>query len=100
MRDRETIILGGFIRNSENLSKSGVPLLKDIPLLGALFSSRSSQKDRAELIVLMRPTVLKTPELAALQVGEEKKRLPGVLRAEQEIGANEHKTVEAEQKRR
>ena len=36
------------------------------------------------MIVLMRPTVLRTPELAALQVAEEKKRLPGVAAAEVE----------------
>ena len=82
VRDRETIILGGFIRNSDTKGKSGVPLLKDIPLLGALFSSRTSAKERKELIVLMRPTVLRTPEIAAAQVTEEKKRLPGVRAAE------------------
>src|SRR5439155_25133285 len=80
VKDRETIILGRFIRNSDPKGKSGVPPLKDIPLLGALFSSRASAKERKELIVLMRPTVLRTPELAAMQVTEEKKRLP-VLRA-------------------
>ena len=82
VKDRETIILGGFIRNSDTKGKSGVPLLKDIPLLGALFSSKTSSKERKELIVLMRPTVLRTPELAAMQVTEEKKRLPGVRAAE------------------
>jgi general secretion pathway protein D len=99
VRDRDTIILGGFIRNSENLSTAGVPLLKDIPILGGLFSSKSSAKERDELIVLMRPTVLKTPELAAMQVVEEKKRLPGVLHAEREMGAEERKEVEAELRR-
>jgi general secretion pathway protein D len=81
VRDRETIILGGFIRNSDDKSKSGVPLLKDIPLLGALFRNASTKKARKELIVLMRPTVLRTPELAALQVDVEKQRLPGVREA-------------------
>jgi len=93
VRDRETIMLGGFIRNSEIKGKSGIPLLKDIPLLGALFSSRSSSKERKELIVLMRPTVLRTPELAAMQVVEEKKRLPGVRAAE---AANERTERAAE----
>jgi type II secretory pathway component GspD/PulD (secretin) len=85
VRDRESIILGGFIRNSDNKSKSGVPLLKDIPLLGALFRSSSSSKARKELIVLMRPTVLRTPDMAALQVDVEKQRLPGVREAEIEL---------------
>jgi type II secretory pathway component GspD/PulD (secretin) len=82
VRDLETIMLGGFIRNSETKSKAGVPLLKDIPLLGALFRSTGEAKERKELIVLMRPTVLRTPELAAMQVELEKDQLPGVRAAE------------------
>lgn len=84
VRDRETILLGGFIRNAETKSKSGVPYLKDIPLLGNLFSSKDSTKSRKELMVLMRPTVLRTPELAALHVDEEKATMPGVRAAEAE----------------
>jgi general secretion pathway protein D len=82
VRDRETIILGGFIRNSDSLDKTGVPYLQDIPLLGYLFRSTGKVKERKELIVLMRPTVLRTPELAAAHVSVEKERLPGVRRAE------------------
>jgi general secretion pathway protein D len=93
VRDGETIILGGFIRNSNNKSKSGVPILKDIPLLGYLFRQTSDSKERKELIVLMRPTVLRTPELAALQVDKEKERLPGVLQAEQDINEFELNAV-------
>jgi len=91
VRDGETIILGGFIRNSDSKQKSGVPILKDIPLLGYLFRSTSDAKERKELIVLMRPTVLRTPELASLQVEKEKKRLPGVLQAEKDINEYELK---------
>ena len=94
VRDRETIILGGFIRNSDTLSRSGVPFLKDIPLLGALFTSRGSAKERSELIVLMRPTVLRTPEAAALQVAVEKKRMPGVMRAEADNVKEEKQAAE------
>lgn len=85
VRDGETIMLGGFIKNSDKSSKSGVPFLKDIPLLGYLFRSTANQKDRTELIVLMRPTVLRTPELAAKQVDIEKERLPGVRAAEADL---------------
>jgi len=99
VRDGETIILGGFIRNSDNTTKSGVPYLKDIPLLGYLFRSTSKSKERKELIVLMRPTVLRTPELAALQVGKEKERLPGVTHAEIELDKEESKSAREAQKR-
>lgn len=100
VRDRETIILGGIIRNSDTKNKSGVPLLKDIPLIGALFSSRDSAKKRQELIVLMRPTVLRTPEAASLQVNIEKERLPGVRAAEKQLDRVELERANKEQKAR
>ncbi|MEK7707144.1 MAG: secretin N-terminal domain-containing protein, partial [Verrucomicrobiota bacterium] len=58
VRDRETIILGGFIRNSDSKSKSGVPYLKDIPILGWLFKKSSWTKDFEELVVLITPRIL------------------------------------------
>ncbi len=52
-----TIILGGLILDNTNKSKSGIPLLNRIPLIGGLFRNTSSTKSRQELIVLMRPEV-------------------------------------------
>ena len=84
MRDRETIILGGFISGERTKSKSGVPILKDIPLLGPLFSSNSRKDDRNELIIMIRPTVLPNPQDAAIAAEEEKNKMPGISVAEQE----------------
>ena len=95
VRDRETIVLGGFIRTGGSDGKSGVPILKDIPLIGMLFNNTSKSKDRSELVVLMRPTVLQTPELAAAYTAEEKSRLPGVRRAEAESLAEEKRQIKA-----
>ena len=91
VKDRDSIILGGAIHSEKDFNKSGVPLLQDIPLLGALFSSRSSNKTRNELLVLMRPTVLKTPELASLQAKKEESRLPGIAHAEAQDNKEELK---------
>jgi general secretion pathway protein D len=98
VKDRDTIILGGAIKSEKQLNKSGVPVLQDIPLLGALFSARSSDKSRDELLVLMRPTVLKTPELAALQARKEEGRLPGIAHLEAQDDKDELKQVQAEEK--
>jgi general secretion pathway protein D len=99
VRDKDTVMLGGFIKNSKSTSRSGVPLLQDIPLLGTLFSQRNNSKQREELIVLMRPTVLKTPEIAAENTITEERRLPGVSAAAAEESADEHKIIEAERKK-
>ncbi len=95
VRDRETIVLGGFIRTSTDNEKSGMPILKDIPLIGPLFTSSSRNRARSELMVLMRPTVLRTPEIAAAETTTLKRRLPGVSSAEAESEADEAKRAKA-----
>jgi len=99
VKDKDTVMLGGFIKSDKSTSRSGVPWLMDIPLLGNLFSSRSDTKGREELIVLMRPTVLQTPELAAKNTIKEEQRLPGVSAAAGESAAEERKLIDAQRKR-
>ncbi len=99
VRDRETILLGGFISSTKNKSKSGVPILKDIPILGNLFRSTSDSDQRKELIILIRPTVLPTPLDAATYASEERAKLPGTRRAEQEFLDSERKLLDDENRR-
>jgi len=82
VRDGDTIMLGGFIKEEKTKSKSGVPYLKDIPGLGVLFRSKNETKSRKEMIVLMRATILQTPEKAAFVASEERANLPGIKQAE------------------
>ena len=91
VKDGETIILGGLIRTAKTKSKSGVPVLKDIPGLGALFSSTSESPTRKELMVLIRPTVLKTPELASLAAQAERQRSVGLRSVERTMTEEERK---------
>ena len=85
VRNGETIILGGFISDSRSTAISGIPGLMNIPGLGNLFRSTSIENLRTELIMLMRPTVLPTPEIAAVVATEERNKLSGVKQAELEI---------------
>ncbi len=89
VRNGETILLGGFISENRTKSFSGVPGLMDIPVLGNLFRSTSMDKKRQELIMLMRPTVLPTPEIAAAVATQERNKLSGVKQAELEIRNDE-----------
>jgi type II secretion system protein D len=56
-----TLVLGGLIKQRNNKSYTGVPLLSRIPLLGSLFRSTTYDKTREELVILIRPTVTFTP---------------------------------------
>ena len=62
VRDKETVILGGLITNEKRTSRSKIPLLGDIPLMGRLFSSQSDEDVQTELIVLLTPYVLTSDE--------------------------------------
>lgn len=57
--DGQIIVLGGLIEDKFTDTVNKVPLLGDIPLLGALFRSQSRQKTRTNLMVFLRPTVLR-----------------------------------------
>lgn len=93
VRNGDIIMLGGFIseRNSEN--KSGVPFLKDIPGIGALFRRKNTSTERTELIILMKATVLESPEDAAYLADWERRMLPGVREAELEFEESERKRM-------
>lgn len=57
LQDGETIILGGLIQDSENKTFNKIPILGDIPLLGKLFSNRSTDKIKSELVIFLTPYV-------------------------------------------
>lgn len=60
--DGSTAILGGLMSSSRSFSDTGVPFLKDIPIAGALFRSRSAVERRTELVILIEPTVVHAME--------------------------------------
>ncbi len=58
LRDGQTLILSGIIQDQERTTISKVPVLADIPLLGALFRSNDKTSERAEVIVLLTPEIV------------------------------------------
>lgn len=58
--DGHTVVLGGLLDNQRERSRSGVPVLKDIPLLGGLFGSQQERHVETELFLFLTPHVLRT----------------------------------------
>ena len=73
VKDGQTLVLGGLIRQSGTAGKSGVPVLYRIPVLGALFGQTNEVQGRTELVVLITPRVVQNSQEAG-QVTEEIKR--------------------------
>ena len=57
--DGDTIVLGGLVDEEAQESESKIPLLGDIPILGKLFTSTSTQKNKRNLLVFIRPTIVR-----------------------------------------
>ena len=62
VEDRETIVLGGLIDDDVQESVKKVPFLGDIPLLGRLFKTTSISRTKRNLMVFLRPTIVRNSE--------------------------------------
>jgi general secretion pathway protein D len=62
VQDGQTLLIGGIIRTDKSKGYTGIPFLSQIPLLGYLFRSTSETLDRNELVILITPHVIASPE--------------------------------------
>jgi general secretion pathway protein D len=78
VQDGQTVALGGLIKDSRDVSRGGVPGLSDLPLLGPLFRATSKGRGRTELLVLLTPSVVRSPEQARRVTDELRERMQNV----------------------
>jgi len=74
VKDGQTVVIGGFMRDRLQKVETGIPILKDLPLLGPLFRRTEKTKDRTELMVFLTPRIVRTPDELRRLLEEEKKR--------------------------
>ncbi len=65
IKDGETLVIGGMIREQEAQIVSKVPVLGDLPLIGVLFRSSSNTKEKAELVIMLTPHIIYDDEQLA-----------------------------------
>jgi len=58
LRDGQTLIVSGIIRDEERVTANKIPILGDLPIIGSLFRRTDKRNQRAELIVLLTPQIL------------------------------------------
>jgi type II secretory pathway component GspD/PulD (secretin) len=59
VRDSQTIVIGGLMKDNDSQTSNWVPFLGDIPLLGWLFKNASTSKQKTNLIILITPHIVK-----------------------------------------
>jgi general secretion pathway protein D len=62
--DGDIVVLGGLLGQDQKLGVDGVPGLSDIPGIGGLFRSKRRENNRTNLMVFIRPTIIRTPQEA------------------------------------
>jgi general secretion pathway protein D len=80
-RSGQSVLLAGLVSQSKNESRSKVPGIAEIPLLGWFFESKTSSTEKTELVVLITPRVINSPDdwdtiRPALQGAMEQLKLP------------------------
>lgn len=78
LQDQDIVVLGGLIQNQRTQSVQKVPLLGDIPVLGALFRSTSDRLERRNLMVFLRTRVLTDLEAAEQETRDRYDRIRGL----------------------
>ncbi|MEY4508336.1 MAG: hypothetical protein RLZZ450_458 [Pseudomonadota bacterium] len=60
VRDQQTVVIGGLMKDSVNTSQTKVPLLGDIPVIGQLFRKTSSTKTKTNLLLFLTPYIVRS----------------------------------------
>ncbi len=66
IKDGETLIIGGLIQENTNKSVSKIPILGDLPGIGAAFRTTTSEKVKTELVIMITPKIIKDNEDASI----------------------------------
>jgi general secretion pathway protein D len=74
--DGQTVVIGGLMKNIKSSTDSKIPLLGDIPGIGALFHHKIQSVTKQELIILLTPYVVRTPTDLARMSQDERGRAP------------------------
>ncbi len=64
VNDGQTAVIGGLTRTQVTLSKSGIPFLVELPIIGNLFGVRRQREERNDLLILVTPHIVEIPDVS------------------------------------
>lgn len=81
--DGEILVLGGLLQDDLRESDQRVPILGSIPLLGHLFRARKTEKTKTNLMIFIRPTILRDAAQTAFETNQKYNLIRGVQKGQQ-----------------
>lgn len=87
IKEGNTAVIAGLIKNAKTNAETGVPILKDIPLLGLLFRSKAKEERNNELIILITPKILRSP--VDMEMDKPEQKVDGAKDDKKEVAKQE-----------
>nr|WP_199699386.1 hypothetical protein [Oleomonas cavernae] len=78
VHDGETVALGGLMRRAQTAGNRGIPVAKDIPILGNLFGTTTDDTKKTELLIFLTPRVIRSAAAAREATLELRRSLDGL----------------------
>jgi general secretion pathway protein D len=91
VQDGETILIGGIIDDAITHTRTGIPFLMDIPVLGRAFRSDSDTVDRTELLITITPSVIRSKDEARRVTDDYSDRIEGLTDLRRAMEARRHR---------
>jgi general secretion pathway protein D len=79
VQNGQTVLLAGLIQEQQDVNRGGIPLLDQIPNLGDVFSHQNKNGTRTELIIFIRPQIIRNSQDASFVAEELRTKLRGTL---------------------
>jgi general secretion pathway protein D len=77
----QTVLLAGLISETKNSDRSGIPVLESLPSIGDAFAHSNASKQRTELIIFIRPQIIRDGNDAHFVAEELRSKMRGTVRA-------------------
>ena len=85
VKDTDTVVIGGLIANREEENIDKIPFLGDIPLLGYLFKTKQTRRQKTNLMILLTPRIVRDAADMVTVTERQKKRFEGTVSTERKI---------------
>ncbi|MFQ5945253.1 MAG: secretin N-terminal domain-containing protein [Anaerolineae bacterium] len=96
VEDGQSLLIGGIIDKGTTHEKAGIPVLRDLPVIGPLFGTTVETETRSELLIMLTPHVIATPEEGSALTEKFKKRLDRLEEQLQEFSPADKEKQEPE----
>jgi general secretion pathway protein D len=81
----QTVVLGGLIQDGLDTASTGIPVLHNLPIVGLLFGVKDHTSRRTELLIVITPRVIRSPDQARVATEELRQRLRGLAPLEAKV---------------